>query len=59
MFNVRKRSVFVKFGNMDFLACLQVLSEENQRNIVDFCKQEGLVLLADEVNGPQLKILDT
>ncbi|KAL9304219.1 hypothetical protein ACSQ67_021482 [Phaseolus vulgaris] len=27
----------------------QVLAEENQRNIVDFCKQEGLVLLADEV----------
>ncbi|XP_047180276.1 alanine aminotransferase 2-like [Vigna umbellata] len=27
----------------------QVLSEENQRHIVDFCKQEGLVLLADEV----------
>ncbi|QCE02446.1 alanine aminotransferase 2-like [Vigna unguiculata] len=27
----------------------QVLSEENQRHIVDFAKQEGLVLLADEV----------
>ncbi|XP_061340847.1 alanine aminotransferase 2-like [Gastrolobium bilobum] len=27
----------------------QVLSEENQRDIVEFCKQEGLVLLADEV----------
>ncbi|CAL0315443.1 unnamed protein product [Lupinus luteus] len=27
----------------------QVLSEENQREIVKFCKQEGLVLLADEV----------
>lgn len=27
----------------------QVLSEENQREIVEFCKQEGLVLLADEV----------
>ncbi|KAL1367204.1 hypothetical protein HN51_021249 [Arachis hypogaea] len=27
----------------------QVLSEENQRDIVKFCKQEGLVLLADEV----------
>jgi hypothetical protein len=26
-----------------------VLSEENQRDIVQFCKQEGLVLLADEV----------
>ncbi|PKI50425.1 hypothetical protein CRG98_029175, partial [Punica granatum] len=26
----------------------QVLSEENQRQIVEFCKKEGLVLLADE-----------
>ncbi|MFS7974663.1 putative alanine transaminase [Helianthus anomalus] len=26
----------------------QVLDEENQRQIVDFCKKEGLVLLADE-----------
>jgi aspartate/methionine/tyrosine aminotransferase len=28
---------------------VQVLSEENQREIVQFCKKEGLVLLADEV----------
>ncbi|MQM05119.1 hypothetical protein Taro_037927 [Colocasia esculenta] len=27
----------------------QVLSEDNQREIVEFCKREGLVLLADEV----------
>ncbi|KAJ0075216.1 hypothetical protein Patl1_33856 [Pistacia atlantica] len=27
----------------------RVLAEENQRDIVNFCKQEGLVLLADEV----------
>ncbi|KAI3766337.1 hypothetical protein L2E82_16391 [Cichorium intybus] len=27
----------------------QVLAEENQRQIVEFCKKEGLVLLADEV----------
>ncbi|KAK2353380.1 alanine aminotransferase [Trifolium repens] len=27
----------------------QVLSEENQRDIDEFCKQEGLVILADEV----------
>ncbi|KAK9756060.1 hypothetical protein RND81_01G070600 [Saponaria officinalis] len=27
----------------------QVLTEENQKQIVDFCKEEGLVLLADEV----------
>ena len=30
--------------------CLQVLAEENQKQIVEFCKKEGLVLLADEVN---------
>ncbi|KAL1823799.1 hypothetical protein ACET3Z_010577 [Daucus carota] len=29
---------------------LHVLSEENQRDIVKFCKNEGLVLLADEVH---------
>nr|KJB57090.1 hypothetical protein B456_009G147700 [Gossypium raimondii] len=28
----------------------QVLAEENQKAIVEFCKQEGLVLLADEEN---------
>lgn len=27
----------------------QVLNEENQRQIVEFCKREGLVVLADEV----------
>ncbi|XP_021720380.1 alanine aminotransferase 2-like [Chenopodium quinoa] len=27
----------------------QVLAEENQKQIVEFCKKEGLVLLADEV----------
>ncbi|CAN0877790.1 Alanine aminotransferase 2, mitochondrial [Linum grandiflorum] len=27
----------------------QVLAEQNQRDIVEFCKKEGLVLLADEV----------
>ncbi|GJV02638.1 alanine aminotransferase 2-like protein [Tanacetum coccineum] len=27
----------------------QVLAEENQRQIMDFCKKEGLVLLADKV----------
>lgn len=27
----------------------QVLAEDNQREIVEFCRQEGLVLLADEV----------
>lgn len=30
--------------------CLQVLAEDNQREIVEFCKEEGLVLLADEVS---------
>lgn len=32
-----------------FEPCLQVLAEENLREIVEFSKQEGLVLLADEV----------
>lgn len=27
-----------------------MLSEENQRDVVQFCKEEGLVLLADEVS---------
>lgn len=27
----------------------QVLAEDNQKEIVEFCKNEGLVLLADEV----------
>merc|ERR1711907_657964 len=27
----------------------QVLSLENQKQIIDFCKREGLILLADEV----------
>ena len=30
--------------------CIQVLAEENQYDIVKFCKTEGLVLLADEVS---------
>lgn len=30
---------------------LQVLAEGNQREIVEFCKEEGLVLLADEVSS--------
>ncbi|XP_010917379.1 alanine aminotransferase 2 isoform X2 [Elaeis guineensis] len=28
----------------------QVLSEENQKEIVEFCRKEGLVLLADEIS---------
>lgn len=32
-----------------FCRAFQVLSEENQRDVVKFCKDEGLVLLADEV----------
>jgi alanine transaminase len=31
----------------------QVLAENNQKEIVDFCKKEGLVLLADEVGASQ------
>lgn len=53
-----REALLVKFDYLDFLSCLQVLGEENQRDIVEFCKQEGLVLLADEVNELFFKILD-
>ncbi|CAJ1950641.1 unnamed protein product [Sphenostylis stenocarpa] len=36
----------------------QVLSEENQRDIVEFCKREGLVLLADEVYQENVYVPD-
>ncbi|KAG2259587.1 hypothetical protein Bca4012_055729 [Brassica carinata] len=36
----------------------QVLSEENQRDVVDFCKKEGLVLLADEVYQENVYVPD-
>uniref|UniRef100_A0A1J3HKW0 alanine transaminase n=1 Tax=Noccaea caerulescens TaxID=107243 RepID=A0A1J3HKW0_NOCCA len=36
----------------------QVLGEENQRDIVNFCKQEGLVLLADEVYQENVYVPD-
>ncbi|CAE5963873.1 unnamed protein product [Arabidopsis arenosa] len=36
----------------------QVLAEENQRDIVNFCKQEGLVLLADEVYQENVYVPD-
>ncbi|CAN6571105.1 unnamed protein product [Malus baccata var. baccata] len=36
----------------------QVLAEDNQRQIVDFCKQEGLVLLADEVYQENVYVPD-
>ncbi|KAL1219851.1 Alanine aminotransferase 2 [Cardamine amara subsp. amara] len=36
----------------------QVLAEENQRDIVNFCKQEGLVLLADEVYQENVYVSD-
>ncbi|PRQ51742.1 putative alanine transaminase [Rosa chinensis] len=36
----------------------QVLAEENQRQIVEFCKQEGLVLLADEVYQENIYVPD-
>ena len=47
---------------LNFSACyfswLKVLSEENQRDIVDFCKKEGLVLLADEVYQENVYVPD-
>ncbi|KAK6914620.1 Aminotransferase, class I/classII [Dillenia turbinata] len=36
----------------------QVLAEDNQREIVDFCKEEGLVLLADEVYQENVYVPD-
>ncbi|KAJ3702546.1 hypothetical protein LUZ61_006251 [Rhynchospora tenuis] len=36
----------------------QVLAEENQRQIVEFCKNEGLVLLADEVYQENIYVDD-
>jgi Na+-transporting NADH:ubiquinone oxidoreductase subunit NqrD len=45
-----KLALNLESSMIDFLvSLLQVLAEENQREIVEFCKQEGLVLLADEV----------
>lgn len=41
-------SIFVPVHYMIFLLYLQVLGEENQRDIVEFCRK-GLVLLANEV----------
>ncbi|XP_072980657.1 alanine aminotransferase 2 [Typha angustifolia] len=36
----------------------QVLAEDNQREIVEFCKNEGLVLLADEVYQENIYVED-
>ncbi|KAL7113958.1 hypothetical protein ACP275_04G091700 [Erythranthe tilingii] len=36
----------------------QVLAENNQKEIVDFCKREGLVLLADEVYQENVYVPD-
>ncbi|KAI8544765.1 hypothetical protein RHMOL_Rhmol08G0320300 [Rhododendron molle] len=36
----------------------QVLAEDNQRGIVEFCKEEGLVLLADEVYQENIYVPD-
>ncbi|KAK6911795.1 Aminotransferase, class I/classII [Dillenia turbinata] len=36
----------------------QVLAEDNQREIVDFCQEEGLVLLADEVYQENVYVPD-
>lgn len=45
-----KLALNLESSMVDFLVSfLQVLAEDNQREIVEFCKQEGLVLLADEV----------
>lgn len=36
----------------------QVLAEDNQRDIVEFCKNEGLILLADEVYQENVYVPD-
>ncbi|KAJ4952186.1 hypothetical protein NE237_029018 [Protea cynaroides] len=36
----------------------QVLAEDNQQEIVEFCKKEGLVLLADEVYQENIYVAD-
>ena len=41
--------IFVPVHYMIFLLYLQVLGEENQRDIVEFGRKEDLVLLVDEV----------
>ena len=42
-------SIFVPVHYMIFLLYLQVIGEENQRDIAEFCRKEGHVLLANEV----------
>ncbi|KAG2322447.1 hypothetical protein Bca52824_015660 [Brassica carinata] len=43
---------------LSFVIWFKVLSEENQRDIVEFCKKEGLVLLADEVYQENVYVPD-
>ena len=42
-------SIFVLVHYMIFLLYLQVIGEENQRDIAEFCRKEGHVLQANEV----------
>ncbi|CDY50645.1 BnaC06g24380D [Brassica napus] len=49
-----KALVFINPGNPTG----QVLPVENQRDIVEFCKKEGLVLLADEVYQEYVYVRD-
>lgn len=47
-----RTNITLKIKVACLITCLlQVLAEENQRQIVEFCKKEGLVLLADEVRA--------
>lgn len=49
---MQKRLLLKVLALADFLgSCPKVLAEDNQKEIVEFCKKEGLVLLADEVGG--------
>uniref|UniRef100_A0A0D3CX46 Aminotransferase class I/classII domain-containing protein n=1 Tax=Brassica oleracea var. oleracea TaxID=109376 RepID=A0A0D3CX46_BRAOL len=45
-------------GNQAFVFWFKVLPVENQRDIVEFCKKEGLVLLADEVYQEYVYVRD-
>jgi hypothetical protein len=46
---MKLRSCISKFHGTKFLCEMQVLSEENQQRVVQFVRDEGLILLADEV----------
>nr|XP_023917223.1 alanine aminotransferase 1, mitochondrial-like isoform X1 [Quercus suber] len=44
-------------ASIDLHGGTPVLGEENQRDIVEFCRKEGLVLLANEINKTILVLI--